>query len=238
MRVDKKKPPRLSLVNIPPEITCLIIQHLSSKDFISLRRVSKSFHWYFTGEDICRYAHRLYFSNSSEVTGAKPYPGFPERTFINGGTTRTRLDFDNAYQRTRNWKLGQPTEVEVIEEVADGSVGSPGSILVDPQEGLLVYQRVRGTLVLRDLNQPLQAGSKAEMVINLQEILGDCIMLRAHGLYLREGESIRLRMNRGMLLVCGEAHGHQLSPLPESAPTVRDDTWISTLWNWMYVYQA
>ncbi|KAF8472014.1 hypothetical protein BDZ91DRAFT_760611 [Kalaharituber pfeilii] len=239
MRTDKKNPQFSSgqpdtprLLKLPPEIICLIVHHISCRDFMVLRMVSKAFHAYFTEENICLYAHKLYFGNSSEVTrGAeKPYPGFPQRPFIGGGTSRTRLDFDNAYQRTRNWKLGQPTEVEVIDEVADGSVGSYSSIVVSPQEGLLIYQKSRGTLVIRDLNRP---SVQSETVIDLQAVLGECIMLRASSVLMRDGESIRFRLNRGRLLVTGEAHEHQLNADTDTPPqhaNSEDNSWSSMLW--------
>ncbi|KAI5811641.1 hypothetical protein DFH27DRAFT_39192 [Peziza echinospora] len=239
MRGERRKPPALSLVNIPAEITCQIIQDLSCRDFIALRRVSKAFHSYFTEENICLYAHRLYLAGSSEITRnyLKPYPTFPKLPYLEG-ETRTRSDFDAAYQRTRNWKLGQPTSVEIIDEVADGSVGCHNSILVSPQEGLLIYQKTRGMVVIKDLNRPTHAGVQTETTIDLQAQIGECIMMRAQSLVMREGESIRFRMNRGMLLVVGESHGHVDEPQQvlgardESSGPENKSSWASSMLSW------
>ena len=177
---------------------------------MSLRLVSKDFFSYFTGDSLCRYAHKIYFGNSSEVDrdAGVPYPGFPQRPFIEKGECPTRVDFENAYNRSRNWKRGRPSHIEVIEPVVDGSVGCPSSIVVNPREGLIVYQRPRGVLVIRDIHRQ---GPESETVVDLQSILGECITRRAGTLLLRDGESVRLSFNRGRLLVTGEAHEHRPS---------------------------
>lgn len=181
---------------------------------MSLRLVSKDFFSYFTGDSLCRYAHKIYFGNSSEVDrdAGRPYPGFPQRPFIEKGERRTRVDFENAYNRSRNWKHGRPSGIEVIEPVVDGSVGCSSSIVVDPREGLIIFQRTRGMLVIRDIHKQ---GPESETVIDLQSILGECITMKARTLLLRDGESIRLSFNRGRLLVTGEAHEHQLNTAVE-----------------------
>lgn len=196
---------------------------------MTLRLVSKGFLDYFTRDHICRYAHKIYFSKSSEVTRdtTAPYQGLPSRSL--GGDMTTRTDFDNAYIRQRNWTKGVPTDVDIIDPVADGSVGCWSSIIVNPPEGLIIYQRSRGILVIRDINGH---GPKSETVLDLQAILGDCITTSPRHPVLRDGQSIRLRLNRGRLFVAGEAHEHHPvtpDPLPPTAASGQH-RWASWIW--------
>lgn len=227
---------QLSLITLPAEIACLIVDHLSSRDFVALRLVSKDFLDYFTGDHICRYAHKLYFGKSSEVTKdtAMPYHGFPLRSLAEEHTTRA--DFDNAYIRNRNWIKGMPTDVDIVDPVADGSVGCWSSIIVNPPEGLIVYQKSRGILIIKDISKK---GPTAETVLDLRAILGDCITTGSRNLVLRDGQSIRLRLNRGRLFVAGEAHEHPPVSSDQSLPSTaaneknRSGSWF---WPWGYAH--
>ncbi|PWW76649.1 hypothetical protein C7212DRAFT_279376 [Tuber magnatum] len=180
-----------TLVTIPPELCRFVLESLSSRDVIALRLVSRAFYNYFTSEEVCHYAHKLYFPLSSEC----------------GKKQRTRQDFDAAYFRSMNWKQGRPSHVEVIEKVARASTSLSNGFLVDSNQNLLVYQRSRGVIVLKDLSRPVD-GAAADTVITLGNELGECIMKRSESILLRDGESIRMSTNRGMLLVVGEAHVH------------------------------
>lgn len=205
---------------------------------MSLRLVSKDYFTYFTRDHICSYAHKLYFGNSSEVNrdSTVPYPGFPQNSFIEGGNTRTKADFDNAYMRNRNWKRGRPTYVEMIDPVADGSVGCWSSIMVNPPEGLIVYQKTRGILVIRDL---CKEGPESETVLDLKAVLGDCITTSSRNLILRDGQGIRLRLNRGRLFVAGEAHEHvPATPGKVQAATSEQSHWGSWLWGYAHIKRA
>jgi len=234
MRAEAYQPQQLSLINLPPEITCLIVDYLTAYDFMTLRLVSKAFLDYFTKDDICRYVHKLYFRNSSEVTGkvGLPYPGFQPRPFIKGGDCRTAADFDNSYARNRKWKAGQPTDVEIIDPVADGSVGCSSSIVVEPREGLIVYQKSRGILCIRDINSQ---EPEAVTTLDLRVVLGDCIVTSSPTLTLRDGQRIRMRLNRGRLFLAGEAHEHH--PLtPEMTPAISEpnESNESNRWGWLW----
>ncbi|KAL7274432.1 hypothetical protein RUND412_002661 [Rhizina undulata] len=208
------RPPH-TLQNIPPELCRMIVRSLSARDIISLRLVSKAFHEYFTDDDFCHFALKLY------------YP-----TFGLGKDELTRKDFDALHFRMQRWKEGRPTELDVIDDVAEGSTGFYGFI-VDTDAGLLAYQRSRGVVVIRDLKRT-ETGP-VDTVINLHTELGECIM--HHSSKYKDGESIRMRMNRGMLLVVGEAHTHQVdeeqAPTPETErSTAGGIISLSSWWNW------
>lgn len=115
----------LSLITIPPEICRLVLGSLSARDMTALRLVSRQYYEYFTSEDLCHFAQKLYFPLSSEASKAE----------------RTRKDFDAAYLRSQRWKQGRPSHVEIIDEVASGSTSLSNGFLVDPEAGLLAYQR-------------------------------------------------------------------------------------------------
>jgi len=233
MRTERYQPQQLSLISLPPEIIGIIVDYLTAYDFMTLRLVSKTFLDYFTRDDICRYAHKVYFSNSSEVTRnvGLPYPGFQPRVFIEGGDSRTTADFDNSYVRNQKWKAGQPTDVEIIDPVADGSVGGSSSIMVEPQEGLVVYQKSRGILCIRDISKQ---EPEAVTTVDLKVVLGDCIVTSSPNLTLRDGQRIRMRLNRGRLFLAGEAHEHH--PLtPEMAPTTEpNEPNGQNRWGWLW----
>lgn len=76
-----------------------------------------------------------------------------------------------------------------------------------------------------------------DIFIDLQEELGDCMMLRSDNIFLRDGESIRIAMNRGILLVIGEAHIHQISRehLDYELHVPKGFGVLSALWNLAYV---
>jgi len=114
-----------TLVTIPPELCRYVLESLSSRDVIALRLVSRAFHNYFTSDEVCHYAHKLYFPLSSECNKKH----------------RTRRDFDAAYFRSMNWKQGNPSHVEVIEKVARASTSLTNGFLVDSNQNLLIYQR-------------------------------------------------------------------------------------------------
>ncbi|CAZ86403.1 unnamed protein product [Tuber melanosporum] len=180
-----------TLVTIPPELCRFVLESLSSRDVIALRLVSRAFYNYFTSEEVCHYAHKLYFPLSSECSKMR----------------RTRKDFDAAYFRSMNWKQGRPSRVEIIEKVARASTSLTNGFLVDSTQNLLIYQRSRGVIVIKDLSHPVDDAA-ADTVITLCNELGECIMKRSESILLRDGESIRMSTNRGMLLVVGEAHVH------------------------------
>jgi len=230
MLIERHQPQQLSLIDLPPEIICIIVDYLTAYDFMTLRLVSKTFLDYFTKDDICRYAHKAYFSSSSEVTGKVhlPYPGFQPRPFIEGGDHRTAADFDNSYIRNRKWKVGQPTDVEIITPVADGSVGCSSSIMVEPREGLIVYQKSRGILCIRDINKQ---EPEAVTTLDLKAMLGDCIVTSSPNLTLRDGQRIRMRLNRGRLFLAGEAHEHYPEMTPISEPNEPNE---SNRWGWLW----
>lgn len=233
IRTKGHQPQQLSLINLPPEITCIIVDYLTAYDFITLRLVSKTYLDYFTRDDICRYAHKVYFSSSSEVTGnvGLPYSGFQPRLFIEGGDYRTAADFDNSYVRNQRWKAGQPTDVEIIDPVADGSVGCSSSIMVEPLEGLIVYQRSRGILCIRDISKQ---EPEAVITVDLKVVLGDCIVTSSPNLTLRDGQRIRMRLNRGRLFLAGEAHEHNSLP-PEMTPTIEhNEPNGPNRWGWLW----
>ncbi|KAF8420815.1 hypothetical protein EV426DRAFT_231488 [Tirmania nivea] len=232
MRTERHQ--QLSLINLPPEITCIIVDYLTAYDFITLRLVSKTFLDYFTKDDICRYAHKVYFSNSSEVTGklGLPYPGFQPRPFIEGGDYRMAADFDNSYVRNLKWKTGQPTDVEIIDPVADGSVGCLSSIMVEPREELIVYQKSCGILCIRDINKQ---EPEAVTTLDLKLVLGDCIVTSSPNLTLQDGQRIRMRLNRGRLFLAGEAHDHH--PLiPEVTPISEPNK--PNRWGWLWPWTS
>ena len=114
-----------TLVTIPPELCRYVLESLSSRDVIALRLVSRAFYSYFTSDEVCHYAHKLYFPLSSECSEKQ----------------RTRRDFDAAYFRSMNWKQGRPSHVEVIEKVARASTSLTNGFLVDSNQNLLIYQR-------------------------------------------------------------------------------------------------
>lgn len=103
----------------------MVLESLSSSDLTALRLVSRSYYNYFTGEDLCSFAQKLYFPLSSEARKVK----------------RTRKDFDASYLRSQRWKHGRPSHVEVIDEVAAGLTSASNGFLVDPEAGLLAYQQ-------------------------------------------------------------------------------------------------
>ncbi|RPA98623.1 hypothetical protein L873DRAFT_1835858 [Choiromyces venosus 120613-1] len=210
-----------TLVTIPPELCRFVLESLSSRDVIALRLVSRAFYTYFTSDEVCHYAHKLYFPLSSE--GSKKQ--------------RTRQDFDAAYLRSMNWKQGRPSHVEVIEKVAQASTSLTNGFLVDSEQNLLIYQRSRGVIVLKDLSQPVEKAA-ADTVLNLSTELGDCIMRRSESIQLRDGESIRMSTNRGMLLVVGEAHAHPQQQEGRDPPVLAasEGSGLSYLWNWAYSY--
>lgn len=115
----------LSIITIPPEICRLVLKSLSSRDITTLRLVSRDYYNYFTSEDLCHFAQKLYFPLSSEA-------GKPERS---------RKDFDATYLRSQRWKQGRPSHVEIIDKVAFGSTSLSNGFLVDSEAGLLAYQR-------------------------------------------------------------------------------------------------
>lgn len=73
-----------------------------------------------------------------------------------------------------------------------------------------------------------------DIFIDLEDELGECIMKRSESIFLRDGESIRMAMNRGMLLVVGEAHIHPVLQ-EHNLQGGRGLGILSTLWNWTYV---
>lgn len=114
-----------SIITIPPEICRLILRLLSSRDLTTLRQVSRQHYDYFTSEDLCHFAQKLYFPLSSEAS--KP--------------ECSRKDFDATYLRSQRWKQGRPSHVEIIDKVAFGSTSLSNGFLVDSEAGLLAYQR-------------------------------------------------------------------------------------------------
>lgn len=115
----------VSLITIPPELCRFVLESLSSQDLVALRLVSWGFYNYFTSEEVCHFAHRLYFPLSSESSKS----------------IRTRGDFDAAYSRSLRWKQGRPTHIEVIDEVASASTSLSNGFLVGRDQSLLAYQR-------------------------------------------------------------------------------------------------
>lgn len=73
-----------------------------------------------------------------------------------------------------------------------------------------------------------------DIFIDLEGELGECIMKRSESIFLRDGESIRMAMNRGMLLVVGEAHIHPV-PHEHHLQGGKGLGILSTLWNLTYV---
>lgn len=114
-----------SIITIPPEICRLVLKSLSSRDLTTLRLVSRDYHNYFTSEDLCHFAQKLYFPLSTEASKQE----------------RSRKDFDGTYLRSQRWKKGRPSHVEIIDKVAFGSTSLSNGFLVDSEAGLLAYQR-------------------------------------------------------------------------------------------------
>lgn len=88
-------------------------------------------------------------------------------------------------------------------------------------------------VVLKDLTCPV-GDAAPDTTIDLHKELGECIMRRSESIQLRDGESIRMEMNRGVLMVLGEAHIHpvpQEGRIPQNAGTSGLFSW----WSWMYV---
>ncbi|CUS08226.1 unnamed protein product [Tuber aestivum] len=208
-----------TLITIPPELCWSVLESLSSRDVVALRLVSRAFYKYFTSEEVCHYAQKLYFPLSSECSKER----------------RTRQDFDAAYSRSMNWKQGKPSHVEIIEKVAHASASLSNGFLVDSNQNLLVYQRSRGVIVLKDLSHPVDDAA-ADTIITLGNELGECIMKRSENIHLKDGESIRMSTNRGMLLVVGEAHIH---PQPQEghnhqAVASEGSSFFSSWLNWAW----
>lgn len=145
-----------SIITIPPEICQLVLKSLSSRDITTLRLVSRDYYDYFTSEDLCHFAQKLYFPLSSEA----------------GKPQRSRKDFDATYLRSQRWKKGRPSHVEIIDKVAFGSTSLSNGFLVDSEAGLLAYQRYS------DLSPHPLARARASSDIFFQE-LAVSLFLRA-----------------------------------------------------------
>ena len=98
-------------------------------------------------------------------------------------------------------------------------------------------QSSRGVIVLKDLSGPVDDAA-ADTIITLSDELGECVMKRSESILLRDGESIRMSTNRGILLVIGEAHVH---PQPQegrnlqAAAAGEGSGFFSSWLNWAYV---
>lgn len=204
---------RHSLITIPPEINRLILELLSSHDFMALRHTSKDFYEYFASDEISHFAQKLYFPLSTESKKVR----------------RTRFDLDCTYERSQRWKEGKPSNVKIISEVADGSASLSNGFLVDTEASLLAYQRARAIVVLKDLQC---TDDSADVVIDLERAASPCMGTRNEGIFLKDGESVRLAMNRGILLCVGEAHIHPSTNEPPQDPPGRGLSILSSIWNW------
>jgi len=94
----------------------------------------------------------------------------------------------------------------------------------------------RGVIVLKDLSCPVDDAA-ADTIITLSDELGECVMKRSESIVLRDGESIRMSTNRGILLVIGEAHVH---PQPQEGRNLQaaageSSGFFSSWLNWAYV---
>jgi hypothetical protein len=231
-----------SLITIPPEINRLILELLSSHDFMALRHTSRDFYRYFASQDISHFAHKLFFPLSSESKKAQ----------------RTRYDFDYAYERSQRWKEGRPSNVTIINEVADGSASLSNGFLVDTENSLLAYQRycfilfsylfsdkywpwflrllflrARAIVVLKDLQC---TDDSTDVIIDLEKLASPCMGTRNEGIFLKDGESVRIAANRGMLLCVGEAHIHPSRNEGFQGPSGKSPSIFSSIWNWTYVF--
>ncbi|RPB13325.1 hypothetical protein P167DRAFT_604948 [Morchella conica CCBAS932] len=202
-----------SLITIPPEINRLILELLSSHDFIALRHTSRDFYRYFASQDISHFAHKLFFPLSSESKRAQ----------------RTRYDFDCAYERSQRWKEGRPSNITIINEVADGSASLSNGFLVDTENSLLAYQRARAIVVLKDLQC---TDDSTDVIIDLEKLASPCMGARNEGMFLKDGESVRIAANRGMLLCVGEAHIHPSRSEGFQSPPGKTTSIFSSIWNW------
>ncbi|RPA75033.1 hypothetical protein BJ508DRAFT_380275 [Ascobolus immersus RN42] len=197
----------------PQELIDQILADLTIRDFLGLRLVCLDYYRYFTHPGIVAYAHCLYFPRSSALLGGGSNAQYRSHVMLECGTPElTAADFEAAHRRARRWQKGTPTSVQFFDDVVKGSVvNSPNAIIVSEAEGLLIYQRSVGVLVVVDLNGHLRSGFPREQVVDLRALLGPCILQtsekRSHA---QPSQQIQMRLNKGTLLVIGERHQHEL----------------------------
>src|SRR5690606_19233324 len=106
-----------------------------------------------------------------------------------------------------------------IDDVLDSSVvNSPNAIIVAQAEGLVVYQRAVGILVIVDLNGHLRSGFQREQVVDLRALLGPCIVQKSETLRTGQpSQQIQMRLNKGTLLVIGQRHTHEMGKHAQSS---------------------
>lgn len=206
-------PARRGLLACPQELIDQILAEVTIKEFISLRLVCLDYYRYFTDPQIVAYAHCLYFPRSSALLGGGSNYKYRSHVLLENGTSElTPADFESAHRRARRWQKQTPATVRFIDDVLDGSVtNSPNAIFVAEAEGLLVYQRDVGVIVIVDLNGHLRSGFPREQVVDLRALLGPCIAHKSE--MLRPGapsQEIQMRLSKGTLLVIGQRHTHQM----------------------------
>src|SRR5690606_10484178 len=118
------------------------------------------------------------------------------------------------------WRNSSPTDLHIIEDIAEGTATTLNGILVDEDEGILVYKRDYGEIIIRDLNKPLRKDCQEETKIILTQVdgLSHCILSFDRRNTVCEIEALQMRISNGCLLLIGDKHTHPSRCVQKEVP--------------------